>query len=191
MERSESVKSFDSNKGKTARAKKTIIWLILLSVLLLVLTGSLHLYRKYAIGPVGKNMMHEIDSHADTNGDCVLDLRKMTDFEWDTLVVFGQDFAVYYGGYKSDRDLASEEMSRILGISYQRSKGYRAILVFLKDGEIVHDESYLADIEAPSKINLSISEAHSYADFDACCVFSADESSIAASRDGTHYYLYF
>lgn len=174
------------------RKKKIIVWIILLSVLVLILAEcSWHLYRKYAIGPVGKNIMREIDSHADANGDCTLDLREMTDFEWDTLVVFDADFPVYHGDYKSNHDVASEKMSQILGTAYERPSGYRSLLIFMKNGEIVHEESYLADIEAPSKMNISVPPEYSCQGFDACCVFSADEASIAASHDGTHYYLYF
>ncbi|MGN1403102.1 MAG: hypothetical protein ACI4XB_02175 [Ruminococcus sp.] len=177
---------------KTARKKKIIVWIILLSVLLLILAAcSWHLYRKYAIGSVGKNIMREIDSHADANGDCTLDLREMTDFEWDTLVVFDADFSVYYGGYKSDHDVASEKMSQILGMAYERPSGYRALLIFMKNGEIVHEESYLADIEAPSKMNISVPPEYFCQGFDACCIFSADEANIAASCDNEHYYLYF
>lgn len=174
------------------RKKKIIVWTIIFLVLLLVIAErSWHLYRKYAIGSVGKNIMREIDSHADANGDCTLDLKEITDFEWDTLVVFDADFAVYHGDYKSNHDVAGEKMSQILGTAYERPSGYRALLIFLKNGEIVHEESYLADIEAPSKMNITIPPEYSYQGFDACCILSVDEASIAASCDGTHYYLYF
>lgn len=181
---------------KRIAKKKVIVWAAILLVLILAAANrSWYLYRKYAIGPVGKNIIHAIDSRADASGNCSIDLSEMTDFAWDTLVVFDADFAVYYGDYKSDYDLADAKMSEILGFAYERMPGYRSRLIFVKDGQLVHEESYLVDIEAPSKMNIAISPEYSYEGMDACCVLSADEAKIAASREAygskITYYLNF
>lgn len=135
--------------------KKNIKKIAVLAVALIIIAAAfaagIYFYKKYSIGPVGKNIINEIDNNA-VNDSCTIDLKELTDFEWDTLVVADPDFKVYTGT-ECDR-----KMSEIIGSDYHFEDGYRSRLIFVKKHKVVYEESYYASMEKPSKMNISIKD---------------------------------
>lgn len=127
--------------------KKKILILSAIAVLLLsAILGYTYWKNEYEIGPVGTRIMEEIDKSSAEN--CTIDLKTVTDFEWDSVVVVSADFLA--AGYPD------EKVSEMFGFPYEMPEGFRSRIIFVKDEKIVHEESYAADIERSSKFNISL-----------------------------------
>lgn len=127
--------------------KKKILILSAIAVLLLsAILGYTYWKNEYVNGPVGTRIMEEIDKSSAEN--CTIDLKTVTDFAWDKVVVVSADFLA--AGYPD------ETVSEMFGFPYEMPKGFRSRLIFVNDEKIVHEESYAADIERSSKFNISL-----------------------------------
>ncbi len=148
--------------------KRTII-LIVISFFFLAVIGYNHCWhKKYDIGQVTESIMNEIDCSVDYNGECTVDLRKCTDFNWDRVVIVSADF--FAAGYSSD---LIEEM---WGFEYEVPSDFRSRLIFLKNNTIVYEESYMASVEYSTRFNISIYPMPYYR------ILAYDEAMVLAER---------
>ncbi len=158
--------------------KKAAVLAIALIIIAAAFAAGMYFYKKYRIDPVGKKIINEIDNNA-VNNVCTINIKELTDFEWDTLVVADKDFKVYTGT-ECDR-----KMSEIIGSDYHFEDGYRSRLIFVKNHRVVYEESYYASVEKPSKMNISIKDKNN-----GYCVLSAENSKAQGyvTDDGTSQY---
>lgn len=145
--------------------KKTKILLIAVFIFVLCFGVYLYINQRNHIGSVGKNIINEIDA----NGDCTIDLKMVTDFEWDKVIIVSADFFAI--GY------SKEHIKELWGIEYEFSSGFKSRLIFLKNNSIVHEESYLASIEHPVKFDISVSSGMDY-----YCILPYDNAYITAEQ---------
>ena len=133
---------------KQLKISHVSLYAIFLTIILLlsVVSGFIYQKNKYAIGPVGTRIMEEIDWN--NPEDCIIDLKTVTDFKWDKVVMVSESFLA--AGYPN------EMVSEMFGFPYEMPEGFRSRLIFLNENEIVYEESYAADIEHSSKFNISI-----------------------------------
>lgn len=141
----------------------------LLFIIILILTICILHSSKYSIGSVGKSIINEIDHSIDANGDCTIDLKMITDFEWDKVIIVSADFLAI--GY------SKEKIKNIWGIEYEFQPGFKSRLIFLKNNSVVYEESYSASIEHPEKFNISVSQKLNY-----YCILPCDNACISAGR---------
>ena len=140
-----------------------------LFVIKLIWTICILHHPKDSIGSVGKSIINEINHSIDVNGDCTIDLRMVTNFEWDKVIIVSADFLAT--GY------SKEEIKNIFGFEYEFQPGFKSRLIFLKDNSVVYEESYSASIEHPEKFNISISPKLNY-----YCILPCDNACIPAGR---------
>lgn len=126
--------------------KKILILSAIAVLLLSAILGYTYWKNIYAIGAVGTRIMEKIDESSAES--CTIDLKTVTDFEWDSVVVVSADFLA--AGY------SDETVSEMFGFSYEMPEGFRSRMIFVKDEKIVHEESYAADIERSSQFNISL-----------------------------------
>ena len=153
------------------KRKYIILGLILFFIMLSAAFSYGYWKKNYEVGPVAESIMTEIDnSHTEY---CVIDLQNVTDFEWDRVVVVSADF--WCAGY------SDETVSELWGFCYEVPKGFRSRLIFLNGDEIIHEESYAADIECSSKFNISIYPMPYYR------ILTSDECSVVGNEAEGHY----
>lgn len=83
-----------------------------------------------------------------------MDLNKITDFEWDKVIIVSADFLAI--GY------SKEKIKSLWGIEYEFKPGFKSRLIFVKNDSIVYEEAYLSSIENSVKFNISISSKLDY-----------------------------
>lgn len=115
-------------------------------IMMIIIVFCFHEY--YAMrktGDLGTAIIQHIDSkiEADGDGECIIDLNEITDFEWDTVFVISP-------GYTINSKDPKQKIIQLVGCDLEFPKEYdkyRAILVFLKDDDVVYTESYYCAIE--------------------------------------------
>lgn len=158
-------------KEKSRLSVKKVIKALFVIMLILTTCIICILHRqKYSIGSVGKSIINEIDHSIDANGECTIDLKMVTNFEWDKVIIVSADFLAI--GY------SKEEIKNMWGIEYEFQPGFKSQLIFLKNNSIVHEESYLASIEHSERFNISVSPKLNY-----YCILSCDNACVTAGRD--------
>lgn len=130
--------------------KKVIKLLLVIILILTICTICLLRRPRYSIGPVGKGIIDAIDQSIDANGDCTIDLKTVTNFEWDKVIIVSADFSAI--GY------SKEKIKNIWGIEYEFKPGFKSRLIFVKNNSVVYEESYSESIENPEKFNISVSQ---------------------------------
>lgn len=147
------------------------IKILLFVIFIFALCFGYYLYKKqvYSIGSVGKSIINEIDNSIDANGNCTIDLKAVTDFEWDKVIIVSADFLAI--GYSKDK------IKNIWGIEYELQPGFKSRLIFLKNNSVVYEESYPASIERSEKFNISVSPK-----FDYYRILSCDNARVTAGR---------
>ncbi len=144
--------------------------------LLLLLTAGvlscLH-WQFQSIGPVGTRIMQVIDDRTQGEGSCIAALDAVTDFEWDTAVLVSADLLA--AGH------SDAYLSEIWGFPYAMQGGYRSHLIFVKEGQVVYEESYPASIEAPVQLNVSLYPPPYYR------IYSVEDCEVACHCTDGHY----
>ena len=123
--------------------------LIVLSVVLLSIILFFSIFDLYGlldiqgeVGPLAHKIMDEIDRLADDDGECILNMNELTDFDWDMMIVVNWYFSID----------PTKEMP--LDIKFKQKNGIWSYLIFLKNNEIVYEEAYRASFETLYKFNL-------------------------------------
>lgn len=151
------------------KVSKIIILAASISVLCFICIICISEYQKYHIGPVAENIINQINSSDKSDIECIIDLKTVTDFEWDKVIVVSADFLA--AGY------SQEKIKRIWGIDYEFQSGFRSRLIFIKNDSIAYEESYYASVENTVKFNISISPSLDY-----YCILPYDNACITANR---------
>ena len=133
---------------------KIIFGIVSLLVIFIILLIYVWYNKKYDMGPVAQKIINEIDNLENSNSECIVDLNKITDFEWDKVIVVSADFLAI--GY------SKEKIKNLWGIEYEFQPGFKSRLLFIKNDSIVYEEEYLSSIENPVKFNISISPKLDY-----------------------------
>ena len=155
------------------KRKVAISSIVFVLLLLSAMLGYFYWKNKYKMGPVGIQIIEEIDN-ASTE-DCIIDLQSVTDFEWDKVVVVSADF--WAAGY------SDATVSEMWGFPYEVPEGFRSWLIFLNDNKIVHEESYAEYIEHSSKFNISIQSAPYYR------ILTSDVCEVVGGEADGHYQI--
>lgn len=106
-----------------------------------------------AIGPLGHKVMQRIDYLLSTEEKCVIDMKEITDFEWDRLFVFNISCSL-----KTIRNLTGDQ-------SFTEPSGNWSHLVFMKEDKIVYKESYKASVEQSFQFNIFFEYGGDYMEF--------------------------
>lgn len=138
-------------KNKKIKVLFGIISLFIISITFLIYVWY---NKKYDVGPVAQNIINEIDNLENSNSECIVDLNKITDFEWDKVIIVSADFLAI--GY------SKEKIKNLWGIEYEFQPGFKSRLIFIKNDSIVYEEAFLSSIENPVKFNISISSKFDY-----------------------------
>ncbi len=133
---------------------KVIFVIVLLFVIFITFLIYAWCNKKYDIGPVAQKIINEIDHLENSNSECIVDLNKITDFEWDKVIIVSADFLAI--GY------SKEKIKNLWGIEYEFQPGFKSRLIFIKNDSIVYEEAYLSSIENSVKFNISISSKLDY-----------------------------
>ena len=115
------------------------------------------------VGPLAHKVMEKIDKLADTDGECIIDIRELTNFNWDTMIAVN-----YFCPLK--------EIAEIPEDFHLKEKDVWTRLIFLKDDKVVYNESYRASVEAPYKFNLEFIYEGNYK------IFTPDNAQIPGHR---------
>jgi len=94
------------------------------------------------VGPLAHKIMDNIDQEANAEGECILDISKITDFEWDKMII--TDILCPLG---TIRYITGD-------FDFKQTKGSWTHLFFIKKDEVVYKESYRASVETSYKFNL-------------------------------------
>jgi len=133
---------------------KVIFGIISLFVIFITFLIYIWCNKKYDIGPVAQKIINEIDHLENSNSECIVDLNKITDFEWDKVIIVSADFLAI--GY------SKEKIKSLWGIEYEFQPGFKSRLIFIKNDSIVYEEAYLSSIENSVKFNISTSSKLDY-----------------------------
>lgn len=149
---------------------KVIFGIVPLLVIFTTFLIYLWYNKKYELGPVAQSIIKEIDNLENSNSECIVDLNKITDFEWDKVIIVSADFLAI--GY------SKEKIKNLWGIEYDCQPGFKSRLIFIKNDSIVYEEAYLSSIEKPVKFNISISPKLDYYK-----ILSCNNAKIVAGRN--------
>ncbi|MBQ9632744.1 MAG: hypothetical protein IJV04_07540 [Lachnospiraceae bacterium] len=122
---------------KSASKVILICFAIIMMIIIVFCFHEYHAMRK--AGALGTAIIQHIDStiEADEDGECIIDLNEITDFEWDTVFVISP-------GYTINSKDPKQKIIQLVGCDLEFPKEYdkyRAILIFLKDDDVVYTES--------------------------------------------------
>ena len=120
--------------------------ILLVIILFIILFLNIDFYSLLEIqgevGPFAHKIMDKIDQSVDAEGKCIIDIKELTDFNWDMMVVTEYNFPL-----DEIKEIPQE-------INYAKTKGVKSRLTFFKDNKVVYEETYRVSIETSYKFNL-------------------------------------
>jgi hypothetical protein len=114
---------------------------------------------------LNEEIMKTIDKKCKQSNSCKIDMKEITDFKWDKMLIF---------------DLGSNrnEISEALGVEYTESADLMYGMVFVFENKIVYDERLGYNPEKPEKIFYNLGDNSSYK------IYTADNAILKGEKDG-------
>jgi len=87
-----------------------------------------------AVNRFRNKVINAIDSRCEVEQSCRINMRDVTDFEWDKMVIYCEG-------------VFAEDLNEALGIEYRNEAVFASGIVFMNNGEIVLEDSVKCDPE--------------------------------------------
>jgi hypothetical protein len=144
------------------------LWVIIL-IGMVLLTGC----GKIQNHKIKNKIISTIDMKCQNTNECTISIKKITDFDWDRLVLFNEG-------------ASRQEINSVLGFEYRGDTDLKILTFFLYKGKIVYHEEEDYDPEKPSKLFVQYPNPKLHH-----MKFSADKAIFKAKKekiDGEYYY---
>jgi len=116
-----------------------------------------------------KNIVKSIDNECGENGTCQIQMKDVTNFKWDKMVVFGLGSS-------------NAEISKALGVEYDGPTDCVSGVVFVYNHKIVDEEIVPYYPEHPNKLQYFVGESGTHED-PSCLSFTPENAIFQARKE--------